>query len=262
MKLVVLDFETQGDDPTFHKPTEVGAVLWDTEEEAFTERLSQLIYEPSYEPQTEEIVEITGITDEMLKEKGLSRETVFMNLLSPLVEEADYVLAHNKAFDQTVYETTCRAIGRDIRKPKGGWICTIQDVPYPKKYKCKKLSHLAYDHGVIVDPATLHRAIHDVELLAELILTRYDFNDILAYYQLPWAILFLNGVKGPWEDNGVTNAQAKKLGYSWERPWGTDLTFQKRWVKRIKEDQILAEKAKLPPHFSLTKYIEPEKDVL
>lgn len=255
MKLLFLDFETQGADAETTNPTEVGAVLFTLSPELVAVRhkaLSRLIWDKSYPPQTEEIVEITGITDEVLKEGGEPAPKVFAEL-NTLMEESDYVLAHNRAFDQTVYESTCKRLDLPLVTPKKGWICTIQDVPYQKKFKCKKLSHLAYDHGILVHPGTLHRAINDVELLARLILEKYNIKDIIAYRDMPWVNVFLNGVRPPWEDQGVTNVQAKKLGYSWETPWGTDLKFPKRWVKRLKEDQLQLEKMKTPPHFSLTR---------
>lgn len=254
MNLLFLDFETQSDDPTTTNATEVGAsmFLFDGEKHHQRERLSQLIYDPSYPPQTEQIVDLTGITDEMLQMDGKAPLHVFTHLCA-MVAEADYVLAHNKTFDQGVYESVGSRLIPALPQPKKGWICTIQDVPYDKKYKCKKLAHLCYDHKIIVHPDTLHRAINDVDLMAQLITTQYDFHKILKYWETPWVCLFLNGVKGPWEDNGVSNKMAKKLGYSWETPWGTDLKFPKRWVKRLKEDQLQEEKARTPAPFTLSR---------
>lgn len=253
MKLLFLDFETQSDDPQTTNPTEVGALLverrvrqGEPDEFVITRELSQLIYDPSYPSQTAEIVELTGITDEMLNNGGLPPAAVFA-WIHAMVEEADYVLAHNAAFDRGVYEATARRVRMDIAKPKKGWLCTIQDIPWAKKYKCKKLAHLAYDHGYMVDPSTLHRALDDVKLLSELVLRRshMSLDQIIAYKETPWAYLRAV-VPAPWEDGGVGTGQAKKLGYGWEKIFGTDLVFPKKWVKRVKETEIEAEKARCP----------------
>lgn len=247
MKLLFLDFETQGDQPTEHLPTEVGMTLVDVEG-GLTKReqtVSQFIWEPHYPPQTPEIVEITGITDEMLRAEGRSQREVFQEMIFPMVRAADFVLAHNKQFDKTVYDATSAREALEPASPVKQWLCTIQDVPYAKKYKCKKLSHLAYDHGVVVDPSTLHRAGADTDLLARLITTKYKIEDIIAYANTPWVYLRAV-VPPPWEDGGVGTGQAKKLGYGWEKIWGTEVTFPKRWVRRIKETELEAEKARCP----------------
>lgn len=264
MNLLFLDFETQGEDPRTTNPTEVGAVVvyvgpGEDPNRVYMEgnHLSSLIYEGHYPPQTPEIVELTGITDRMLRDEGVGPRDVFTELLYPLVERSDYCIAHNAAFDRGIYEAVSHRLHLTPPQPKRGWICTVMDVPYPKKYKCKKLSHLAYDHGVMVDPKTLHRALDDVRLLSRFLLSRYPIETVIAYRDTPWVVLALNGVKPPWEDGGVSNTQAKKLKYSWEKPWGTELNFPKRWVKRVKETQIEEEKALMPPHFTLTKFLQP-----
>lgn len=259
MKLLFLDFETQSDDPASTNPTEVGALLVErTEREGepdFWEvkhELSSLIYLTSYPPQTEEIIAITGITDEMLIGYGLPPSLVFGNL-SPLIAEADYVLAHNVSFDRGVYEATCARLRHEVAQPKKGWLCTIQDVPWAKKFKCKKLSHLAYDNHIVVDPSTLHRALDDVKLLFELIKRcSIPFNRILEYANTPWVFLRAK-CRAPWEDGGVQTGQAKKLGYGWEKVWGTQYVFPKCWVKRVKETEIETEKQLAP--FPLTRLL-------
>lgn len=249
MKLLVLDFETQSDDPATTNATEIGAALINLPDPSSAshtvERLfSQLIYDESYPPQTQEIVDITGITDEMLTKGGVAPLAVF-EALSALVSSADYCVAHNAAFDRGVYEACAKRLGLAVAMPGNGWICTVQDVPWPKKYKCKKLSHLAYDHGIMVDPATLHRAINDVELLVKLLLGKYRMSDVIAYRDMPWAYLRAV-VEPPWVDGGVSTGQAKKLGFSWEKIWGCEVVYPKGWVCRVKEDQLEAMKAKCP----------------
>lgn len=262
MNLLALDFESQSDEASVTNVTEIGATLVEFFESdpapILLERLSQIIYSPSYPGQTAEIVELTGITDEMLKSQGVEAAVAFPSLLFPLIEKSDWVIAHNLSFDEAVYRGTCHRLGLTPVEPKQGWLCSIQDIPYAAKYKCKKLSHLCFDHGIVSDPDKLHRAVYDTDLLMTLVTTKYDINEIIAYKNIPWEVVFLNGVLGPWEDKGVSNKMAKKLGYSWESPRGTDLKYPKRWVKRVKQNQLQAEKDRTPTQFTLTKCNEPK----
>lgn len=281
MRLLVIDFETQGSDPSVHLPTEVGAVLLEIPSKSNVEamekypdtpfargwsedgnmrelgRLSELIYHVDYPPQTEEIVDITGITDEMLQEKGIAPAQAFQKLNDLMLLEKnrlvpDFIFAHNADFDRGVYETSCKRLGLEIIPST--WLCTVMDFPWPKKYKCKKLSHLAYDHSILVDPKTLHRAINDVDLLIQLV-GKYKFQDILAYKNTPW-IYVKATIPGPWQDGGKGTTAAKKLGYGWEKIWGTDLSFPKTWCKRIKLDMLEKEIAQSP--FPVTRLGMPD----
>lgn len=265
MHLLFLDFETQGNEPETTNVTEVGATLLychpfiegePIELRRFEEKagLSQLCYQPDeYMPQTPEIVEITGVTDEMLKADGRPPDRVFVEQLFPLVEQADWVLAHKKSFDQVVYESTCRRLGLTPAEPKSGWICTLTEVPYPDRYRCKQLSHLAYDHGVIVHPDKLHRAKNDVDLLAQFITTKYKIEDIIKFRNTPWAYLRAC-IPPPWEDGGKGKELAKGIGYGFEKARGTEApSFPKMWVKRVKETEIEKEKRLAP--FKITRLV-------
>lgn len=230
MKLLGLDFETQDDKPEITRITEIGAILTDTDDPGYAKRLNVLCWDTSYPPQTEHIVELTGITDEDLKTKGISRERAFDELV-PLVAQADIVVAHNKAFDQKVFEAEMTRQGRGQFSKQ--WLCTLTEIPYPEKYACKKLSHLAWEHDIQVDRRRLHRADYDVEIMLQL-LHKYNLKDILAYAAESWE--YLQAVfDAPWVDGGVGKAKAQKLGYGWEKARGDDRSFPKKWVKRVKK---------------------------
>lgn len=252
MKLLFLDFETQTLDATTTNITEIGAILgtYDPEKRTWVEEeaMSQLVWASSYPPQTEEVVEVTGITDQLLMQSGIKCEHA-LEKLYPWLKEVDYALAHNVSFDKTVLDSVSKRLGFTVPTPKNGWLCTIQDMPWPKKFKCKKLSHLAYDHGIIAPQKDLHRAIVDVRLLAQLILGNYKIEEIVERRDSPWIYLRAD-IPGPWVgnggDGGIGKAQATKLGYSWERVFGTqEPIFPKFWVKRVKSKEV--EKEKLAP---------------
>ena len=88
IRILGLDFETQNADPKTTNPTEVGAALYEVDIEQNTWKklfgFSQFIYEPHYPPQSQKIVELTGITDEILMSQGKPRKEVFERLLLPL----------------------------------------------------------------------------------------------------------------------------------------------------------------------------------
>lgn len=258
MNVLGLDFETQGKDAKTTKPIEIGAVLeevsWPgphpgasiSEAMPTRSRIAQfgtLVHDESYPPQTPENIEITGITDAMLGAgEGVMAPLAAFTALGHLVERADIIMAHNTIFDKTVYLTQVRLLG--ILPAEREWICTLHDVPYPSRFTCKKLGHLALDHRVPMDNRDLHRAVNDVELMFDLALGKYHLEDILRYARTPWAVLRAD-ILGPWTgrggDGGIGKEQATALGYSWETPRGTDDKYPKLWVKRVKADRVKEE---------------------
>lgn len=245
MKILGLDFETQGLDTETTNITEVGAVLCGISQDTSfpqgdtfrnVEKLSSLCYSASYPPQSEEAVELTGITDTMLHAEGLHPEVVVGQLLK-LAEKADYLMAYNARFDRAVLQAACARY--KLEMPKTPWLCAMVDVPYPEKMTCAKLSHRAYDHGVMVDPRTLHRATQDVELMLSVI-SHYKLSDIITYAHEPW-VYFEAVIMAPWKDNGIGKAKAASRGFTWQTPRGDDKQFPGKWVKRVKESKLTTE---------------------
>lgn len=235
MKILGVDFETQCADPQTTNVTEIGAALYHVGENLYyeAEQLSMLIHETTYPPQTEKIVELTGITDEMLREEGHPRMEGFARLLT-LVNQADYVFAHNKSFDEVIFRAQCKKLNLGI--PDVKWICTLTEINYPPQYTCKKLSHLAFEHDIPFDRASLHRAYDDVVLMMKL-LAKYKLQDIIDFANEPW--VYVQAIfPAPFESKigfEVGKAKAFKLGFGWERARGDDREFPKRWVKRMKQ---------------------------
>lgn len=230
MLILGLDFEATDKIPETARITEIGAILWDTETKSEVQVLSTLVWAPDYPPQSQEVVQVTGITDQMLKAQGELPIEAFSKL-SALLNQASYVVAHNKEYDQTLWE---KEIDQRSRIP---WFCTMTGLPVPEKFRCRKLSHMALDHGIPVDPAKLHRALDDVGLMLQL-LACYDFERVIAYAKEPSVILQANTTV-PWRDGGKSNQIAKDRGYRWQ-----DLNGEKylqKWVKSVKESQVKAE---------------------
>lgn len=261
MKVLGLDFETQSVDAKTTRITEIGAVLYNYQKDNYFVEAGKdpndpinrvpvqtwqkitsfqaFCFEEKYPPQTDFIVELTGITDHMLMQYGRPRKEQLEKLL-PLVQEADVIVAHNIQFDKTVLESTASLF--ELSVPPKEWLCTLSNFPWPKKFTCHKLSHLAYDHSILVDPATLHRAVDDVELMFKL-LAKYDFGEVLTYSREPWAYMWASPL-GPWQgkggDGGIQTGIAKSLGFAWERVKGCEHTWPKKWVTRVKQSQMQA----------------------
>lgn len=232
-----IDFETQCADASTTKITEVGAILTDflfPDPFATVITFNSLCWDKSYPPQTAFIEDLTQITTDTLKSHGRPREEVWQDLL-PLVKEADLIVAYNKSFDQTVFESEC--IRQNIGVPNKTWICAMTEVPYPDKYTCKKLSHLVWEHDIPVERSKLHRASYDALIMLKL-LHKYNISEVIAYAGEPWVYLEAI-VKKPWLDHGVSNQKAKKLSYGWEKAKGDDKqVFQGQWVKRVKMREL------------------------
>lgn len=247
-KILGIDYETQGFPAEKTNATEVGAILMevtvheDKDGEAVNMmptrkeigRLSTLIWEESYPAQSPLIVELTGITDAMLKDpqKSVTPHQA-IDLLVPLLDQADILMAHNVPFDRAVFEEQWRRRffnveaadqGKETKPaPAKEWICSLHEVPYPPRFTCKKLGHLALDHGVKMDHRNLHRATDDVELMFDLVLGNYHLLDVLAYKNEPRVTLKID-IPPPWKDGGVGKACAEKNGYKWNKP-------KDAWVK-------------------------------
>ena len=240
IRILGLDFETQDADPKTTNPTEVGAALYEVDIAQNTWKklfgFSHFIYEPHYPPQSQKIIELTGITDEILMSQGKPRKEVFERLLLPLVNQADIVMCHKTAFDWTLFVETCKRV--ELTPPVKELLCTLTNFPWPGKYTCHKLGHLAWEHGIDVKAADLHRAENDVDLMVQLVASKYKIKDVLAYARSPWVYLKAD-ILGPWAgkggDGGVQKGIASGLGFSFESVKGTDFPkWPKTWVTRVK----------------------------
>ncbi len=237
-KFCFIDFETNGKDPLTCNPTEVGALLvekLDGDKWIQLESYNSLIYESHYPPQPETIVELTGITDEMLKSEGKHPREVVAGLM-PLINECDAIVAHKSYFDMNVLRRMLQGDDKQLVNSKFEW-CTLSNFPWPAKYTCHKLAHLAYDHGIVVHPDTLHRAVDDVTLLTAVV-AKYKFEDVLAYAKTPWAY-FKGEVCKPWHDGGAQSEVAKELGFGWEKVRHVEeYKWDKTWVARVKANKV------------------------
>ena len=156
-KIVVLDFETTGFDPIQNEVTEVGAIQIDGKTGEITNQLDALIKIEGTVPK--KIVELTGITDELLQKHGLPKEVVKV-YLQELCKDA-IVVAHNYGFDSSfLYHQF------EINPSMFYDTLTISRALYPEE-KSHTLGNICSRVGISLENA--HRAIADVFATVELL---------------------------------------------------------------------------------------------
>ena len=228
--ILALDYETEWSEPVnphIIRPIEIGAVLYDYVLRKPVEIFNGIIHEKDHKEMPPELVQLTGITQKIKETHGVSPEDA-MRSLNKMMEQADYVAAHNgNEFDKVVYEAECeRLVVPVIDRP---WIDTKVDVPYPDHIKTRKLTYLASEHKI---PLThTHRALFDVLLMIG-VMEQYDFNDIIALSKQP-------NVKAVATVSFQDKDLAKKRGYYWDGE-------NKKWTKLLKELAAKKEKAEAP----------------
>lgn len=250
MLSIILDFEASGVQPTEARPLELGMGVYNSETWAPILLHSEVIFDRDYPVITKEVLDLTGISMDELLQSGVTFAqalTKFGHVLAPYIEKIDFIIAYNKQYDHGVF--MAESVRKEIRiSPLDGlhWMCAMTGVEENYALKCWKLSHLALDHGVAVNPKGLHRALADVQLTAAMLKEiGTTAHKIHAFEKVPWVVVQAL-VPTPWTDGGKGIALAKGCGYSWEQVKGTDQTVPKCWVKRIKATKLEDEKASAP----------------
>ena len=242
---LLLDFEATGIDPKRARIIEVGALLTDENWQPIQD-WTAFVYQPEALPLTDEVRRVTNITEEMLEKSGIPIREMFEKLEAngPMMKPS-YIIAYNKDYDENLYRVEYeRTFGKFADTPP--WLCAMRDLEPNYQHKCWKLSHLALDHGISVDPSKLHRALADVYLMRRMLeKVGHTADQMFEFQQSPW-ITLQAVIPKPWDDGGRGKDEAIKLGYSWETPKGSDLKFDKCWVKRVKEGQVQSEIQRAP----------------
>ena len=170
--IIGFDVETTGLD--FSKDTiiEIGAVLMSNDFKTVSQQLNLLVRGPQL---SDEIIKLTGITQKELDEKGVEMDEAMQQLSDLCDQDLDGVVAYNAQFDkQMFYGEVARGAytlnPRIQRMLDAPWVCAMEDAESNYGFKCWKLSHLALDKGVAVNPADLHRAVADVELMRKMLI--------------------------------------------------------------------------------------------
>lgn len=130
------------------------------------------------------------------------------------------ILAHNAAFDRRFVpeSATCGL----------PWVCTMEDVLWPRGDPGDGLVKLALAHGLGV--ATAHRALADVDLLARLLTRVAELGvDLEAFVRHGMREKATYQACVSYDDRD----QAKARGFKWE-------PSTKRWLRRVARDDVAA----------------------
>ncbi len=155
------DLIYEGVDVNTDRVMEIGAVLWDWTKKQPVSILSEIIDEVDRLPINEELTELTGLDEEILKHWAFRGEdiAIILKKLALLMNKADYIMAHNGiGYDRPMLKALFERHG--VEYPDAIWLDTLTDVEFPKRITGRSLALLEHAHGFI-NPFP-HRAVTDV----------------------------------------------------------------------------------------------------
>ena len=220
---VILDTETTGLDHEKDEIIEIAIRKWIYHKKDHylvkpVEEYSEL-NEPVKNEITEAITEITGITKENVKGRKID-----WSIVSRLIGESDFVLAHNAGFDRPMIESVQEV--RDISGSKI-WACSFVQVDWGGKgFLSSKQELLSIFHGFHYAG---HRALTDIDALANILLHGEYLKEILQNAKTKQ--VRIDCIKAPFESKDIL----KGAGFSWDGG-------NKFWTKLIPETELEAMK--------------------
>lgn len=177
MPFLVVDVETTGLDRNQHRVIEVAWALFHNQEVVFSESRLCAIEGPL----PEEIVALTGIRDDMLKDQPEFAHHI--EGLLKAMNKAAFVVAYNANFDRLFLEAEFARAERLL--PQKHWIDPCVFIREVDRYqKGKKLTDAAARWGVKLNNA--HRALADALACGHLL---YKLSSHLNAYTLPELIV-------------------------------------------------------------------------
>ncbi len=180
--IVFFDTETSGLDCTNDKIIELAALS--VERNGLKTRMDEFVKLPEGETIPPEIVELTHITDDMLRSSGISSEEAarrFHALVEGVGRKNVLLAAHNAQFDLTFLRRFLRGHRFSVKLSFLDTVTVYKDrAPYPHKLEAA-ITHYSLE-GVVKNS---HRAIDDVEALFEVTCAMdRERNDIASYINL------------------------------------------------------------------------------
>jgi len=213
-KILIVDTETTGLDPTDGAVViELAGILFDVELRDVVAQCSVLL--PS---ETNGAESVNQIRPELTRSAP--------RLMAPMLKafyamayQADYAVAHNAEFDRKWFVDGGRLPALGLQ-----WICTMDDVRWPRNTKRGRPSvvSLALDYGVPVWSA--HRALTDCVYLAEVMKREPDLTRLLIEALEPRKVYV---AMLPYEKR----QQCKDAGFVW------DQIVAKAWARKLRPSE-------------------------
>lgn len=233
-----IDFETTGLKTDEDEVIEMGWVIH-THQKIIG--MHNYLIKPS-ERISQEIEEITNITNDDLDQFGVSHMFAFTTFIADLylsgLEFPKYFVGHRaREFDMLFFKRYIKnyfancgdETQQHLQKPilDTEWICTMNDLPFPKSMKTRKLTHLSYEHGYYIQDA--HRALFDC-LGCFNLLKKYDIKQVIQMRDDP--VVTVNArVKPPWEDKGFSKEWAGLAEFRGKKNADNTYTYSKQMRK-------------------------------
>lgn len=214
----ILDTETTGLDHTKDEIIEIAMRKWLYHRKEHylirpVEEYSEL-NEPVKNEISEAITAITGITKEDVKEKKID-----WSIVSRLISESDFVLAHNAGFDRPMIEAVPQVTEASSSKI---WACSLAQVDWAKMgFLSAKQELLSIFHGFHYSG---HRALTDIDALANILLQGDYLKEILLNAKTKQ--VQVDAVGSPFDKKDILKAN----GFSWNGP-------DKVWSRLIPETE-------------------------
>lgn len=226
-RLLALDLETTDLAIATARVTEVAVALYDVDRRQVLSTHSAYIRLPEGVAIPEKIQRITGIREEDTSEFGVFLPDALLQVSRLAAEHhVDRLVGHNlRAFDLGILRAEVArmsAVPAEVRALlELPTIDTMEDPPYPEEMSCRKLLHLAAEHGFL--PAGSHRALNDA-LTSLRLLTCYPLDEVLRRADSPTITVYAHQL--PYDRRG----EAQAMGFRW-RPE----SHGKVWWKAFKE---------------------------
>lgn len=240
---IILDVESTGLDTHKDEITELAMLKFTYDEQGIIALgdLYDEFNEPSI-PIPEEVVQLTGITDEMVKGHKIDPREV-----SVFIADAEIILAHNANFDRKMIEANLKGVGFE----KKDWHCTAMQIEWIMRGKSgRSLEVLALSEGLVYGS---HRADADI-IATAFVLTNTDTNGISAFAEMlrkgstpsimviakdtPFQFSKSSPMYDPENPKAPCGDVLKKRGYRWS-PDGSDIfdAAPKGWHTEIFGDE-------------------------
>jgi DNA polymerase III epsilon subunit family exonuclease len=192
MKVIYFDTETTGLKATEHEIIELAMLI--VEDKRIVEEYDKFINIGKDLPSN--IVDLTGITDEMLILEGVSEKSVADDLKANLTP-GTWMIAHNCQFDLSfVYALLKRHYPDEAEEIIGNlnWIDTVTVLKDRKEFP-HRLNHAVKHYGI--EEVNFHRAIDDTKALYNVVQAMIDERPDLEEYRNVFGYNPKYGVSGP-----------------------------------------------------------------
>ena len=178
MRIIYFDVETSGLDFELDRIIELGCLV--VEDGKLVREYDEFVNVGF--TVSDEVIDLTGITNEMLVDKGLSEEVVAKDLYG-LLKVDTLMIAHNCQFDLNfIYQLLCRYYSvNDIDRlfESLAWLDTLTVFKDRKGYPHRLENMVEYYD---IDWSSFHRAIDDTKVLAKCVVAlNRERNDLTSY---------------------------------------------------------------------------------